>query len=134
MDTINKKPPVIEYIIRRFFDMAGKKGMRDYPLSIKLKAVRLHLEEGMITREVCEKLGITNKTQLENWCRKYKEFGEIGLAEKKRGRPRKDELIEPKSTEEPLWKRVKRLEMENELLKNYQAELRRSCNPKLPTE
>ncbi len=34
--------------------MAGKKGMRDYPLSIKLKAVRLHLEEGMITREVCE--------------------------------------------------------------------------------
>ena len=114
--------------------MAGKKGMRSYPLSIRLAAVKMHLEDGATKKEVLEHFNICNDSQLETWCRRYKEYGEMGLAERKRGRPRKGETRDIKSTEKPLWKMVQRLEMENELLKNYQLELRRWLYPELPTK
>lgn len=114
--------------------MAGKKGMRDYPISIKIEAVKMHLEEGKTKNEVLKHFNILNKSQLEFWCRKYREIGAIGLVTKKRGRPKKGEISAPKSTEEPLWKKVKRLEMENDLLKKFQEEERRWLHPELPTK
>ena len=38
--------------------MAGKKGMKHYPLSMKLEAVRLHEEEGKSYQEITEGLRI----------------------------------------------------------------------------
>lgn len=114
--------------------MAGKKGMREYPIEIKLAAVKAHLEEGITTDNVLNLFNINNRTQLQNWCAKYRDFGEIGLVSSKRGRPRKDEVREPKSNEIPLWKKVQQLEMENDLLKKFQEEERRWLHPELPTE
>lgn len=114
--------------------MAGKKGMRDYSFETKLAVVKARLEDGLTRAEVMEQYGIKNETQVKKWCSKYRLLGEQGLLIKKRGRPRKDEMKETKSTEKPLWKKVQRLEMENDLLKKYLEEQRRWLRPELPTK
>lgn len=93
--------------------MSGKKGMKDYPLSVKLKAVRMFLEEGKTKTEIREILGLT-KGRVKVWVKQYRQEGEAGL-NKPRGRARKQE----ESVEEELA----RLRMENELLKKLHAEL-----------
>ena len=95
--------------------MSGKKGMKDYPLSVKLKAVQMFLEEGKTKAEVREALGLT-KGRVKVWVKQYRQEGESGL-NKPRGRPHKQE----ESVEEELA----RLRMENELLKKFHAELRK---------
>jgi transposase-like protein len=40
--------------------MAGKKGMKSYPVELKLEAVRLYYEEGKTRAEITELLGIAN--------------------------------------------------------------------------
>ena len=114
--------------------MAGKKGMKDYPANIKIAAVKAHLEEGLTLSQILIDYGIRDKTQVKIWCRKYRLLGEQGLIFTTRGRPRKNEIHESKSKEEPLWKKIQRLEMENDLLKKYLEEERRWLQPELPTE
>lgn len=99
------------------FIMSGKIGMKDYPLSVKLKAVRMFLEEGKTKAEIRESLGLT-KGRVKVWVKRYRDEGEAGL-QKKRGRPQKQE----ESVEEELA----RLRMENELLKKFHAELRKDA-------
>ena len=81
--------------------MSGKKGMKDYPLSVRLKAVQMFLEEGKTKAEVREALGLT-KGRVKVWVKQYWQEGESGL-NKPRGRPHK----------------------QNELLKKLHAELRK---------
>ena len=114
--------------------MAGKKGMRSYSFETKLAAVKAHLDEGLTIGEVLKKYGIKNETQVSNWCTKYRLLGKEGLLFSNQGRPKKDEIRKPKSKEEPLWKKIQRLEMENDLLKKYLEEERRWLHPELPTE
>lgn len=38
--------------------MSGKKGMRTYPIELKLEAMRLYYEEGKTRAEITEQLGI----------------------------------------------------------------------------
>jgi transposase-like protein len=97
--------------------MTGKKGMTNYPLDVKLEAVRLFLEEGWTQVEIRDKLGLRTKRRVQVWARQYREEGVAGLS-KPRG-PRPKQAAE--STEEELI----RLRMENELLKKLQAELRK---------
>lgn len=114
--------------------MAGKKGMKGYSFKTKLATVKAHLEEGLTITEVLVKYGVKSETQISNWCARYRLLGEQGLMSSKRGRPRKEEKREPKSNEEPLWKKIQRLEMENDLLKKYLEEERRWLHLELPTE
>ncbi len=96
--------------------MSGKKGMKHYPVGIKLEAVRLHLEEGKTYAEVGQMLAVADAQRIEVWVRQYRREGAAGL-NKPKGRPRK----RTESPEEEL----KRLRMENDLLKKFQTELRK---------
>ncbi len=95
--------------------MAGKKGMKPYPKSVKLEAVRLFYEEGLTRQEAAERLGVS-KGRIETWLRIYRREGEAGLQKPRPGRP-------PKRANTEAY--IRRLEMENDLLKKLHAELRK---------
>lgn len=100
--------------------MAGKKGMKHYPVAMKLEAVRLYQEEGKSYKEITDQLGIVDPWRVKKWLRDYRRKGQVGLkrdpATYKGGRPPKRENIEAY---------IARLEMENDLLKKFHAELRK---------
>ena len=56
----------------------GAKKLRRFTADEKLKAVRLHLEEGFTMTLVCQELGIS-KASLVLWLRAYRQSGEAGL-------------------------------------------------------
>lgn len=93
--------------------MSGKKGMKPYPKAVKLEAIRLFYEEGLTRREIEEKLGLT-QGRVKSWLRLYRREGDAGLQKPRRGRPAKRENREAY---------IRRLEMENDLLKKLHAEL-----------
>lgn len=96
--------------------MSGRKGMKLYPVEVKLEAVRLFLEEGKTRAEITEKLGLRSEERVKIWVRRYRREGELAFTRPK-GRPRK---VQNEAT------RLQRLEMENALLKKYHTELRKS--------
>lgn len=100
--------------------MAGKKGMKHYSREVKLEAVRLYEEEGKSQAEIIEALGINNTRRVKRWLHQYREAGEAAFEKKKskalRGRRPKRENTEAY---------IARLEMENDLLKKFHAELRK---------
>lgn len=95
--------------------MAGKKGMKPYPLELKLEAIRLFQEEGKTQAEITALLGIRHPYAVKEWLQIYRREGVAGL-HKKRGRPHRMESLETE---------VQRLRMEVALLKKYHAELRK---------
>ena len=95
--------------------MARKKGSKDYPLEVKLEAIRLWQEEELTQKEITERLGIRDPSRVKTWLRIYRNEGETGLKKPRRGRPKKDR--------NSLEERVKQLEMENTLLKALAIEL-----------
>lgn len=95
--------------------MAGKKGMKHYPVEKKLEAVRLYLEGRQSYAEIGQMLAIIDPQRIEVWVRQYRQEGTAGLS-KPKGRPRK----RAESPQEEL----KRLRMENALLKKFHTELR----------
>ena len=56
----------------------GAKTMRRFTVDEKLKAIRLHLEEGFSLSLVCEELGVS-KSSLDHWLQAYRLGGEAGL-------------------------------------------------------
>jgi len=94
--------------------MAGKKGMRQYPVELKLEAMRLYYEEGKTRAEVTKRLGIGNPYAVKDWGKLYRQEGVSGL-KKVKGRPRKSESAQSE---------LERLRMENALLKKFHTELR----------
>ncbi len=96
--------------------MSGRKGMKHYSRATKLEAVRLYLEEKLTRREIARRLGLRKYKRVSVWVRQYQAEGEAAFS-KPKGRPPK----RPESLEEE----VKRLRMENDLLKKFHAELRR---------
>lgn len=93
--------------------MAGKQGMKWYSLETKREAIRLHEEEGKSYEEIAKLLDIKHRQRVGKWVREYRKAGE---GTKKRGRPPKRENVEAY---------IARLEMENDLLKKFHAELRK---------
>jgi transposase InsO family protein len=63
----------------------GKK-QRRYRFEEKLKAVRLHLQEGFEQELVCQETGVSQST-LSTWLRAYREQGEAGLQGRTAPRP-----------------------------------------------
>lgn len=102
--------------------MAGKKGMKHYPMSIKEQAVRLHMEEGRTTSEIMKLLGIVDERRVRKWCERYRKYGTFDLqSTKPKGRSKKYE----QTSEQQLEHEVKQLKMENELLRSFLYEAAR---------
>lgn len=95
--------------------MTGKKGQIHYSLETKLEAIRLFEEEGLTHGEIVSRLGIRDPKRVKVWLHQYRKEGKAGLM-KPKGRPKKKEDLEAE---------VKRLRMENDLLKKLDAELRK---------
>ena len=93
--------------------MARKKGSRDYSIKLKLEALKL-IEDGLTQAEVTERLGIRDPRRVKNWLWIYRREGILGLKKPRRGRPPKRENTEAY---------IRRLEMENDLLKKFHTEL-----------
>jgi len=97
--------------------MSGKKGMRKYPIELKLEAMRLYYEEGKTRAEVTALLGIGHANAVKEWGQVYRREGISGL-KKTKGRPRKSETEQAE---------LERLRMENALLKKFHTELRKEA-------
>ena len=95
--------------------MAGRKGMKHYPESFKLQ-IKQEYDVGASMKSLHRKYGISVYS-IESWCGLRPEVNRRQVAPLKRGRPT--------SKPEDLEKKVKRLEMENELLRNFLRELER---------
>lgn len=95
--------------------MSGKKGMSRYPEEVKLEAVRLFYEEGKTCAEITSVLNIHDPQRVKHWLWRYRREGATGF-NKPTGRPRKQ--AESEQAE------LKRLRMENALLKKFHTELR----------
>jgi transposase-like protein len=69
------------------------KNARRYPPELRIKAVRLRLEEGFSPEEVCAELGMA-RSGLNRWIQLYRQFGEAGL-QRRVGARREPKLAEP---------------------------------------
>ena len=100
--------------------MSGKKGMKHYLLATKLEAVRMSEEEGKSYKEITEYLQIADRERVRKWVKEYRRKGETAFGRgpqlKKKGRP-------PKPKDKDAY--IAQLEMENDLLKKFHAELRK---------
>ena len=95
--------------------MARKKGSKDYALETKLRAIKLHEEEGIPYKEIAKKLAIRDPNRVKVWVGIYRKEGKVGLKKPRRGRP--------KIKRDSLEEQIKQLEMENTLLKALAIEL-----------
>ena len=91
--------------------MAGKKGMKHYPKELK-EQVRLEYEGGESMHALSWKYGVSCYS-VESWCGKRPEVNIRQAAPLKRGRPGGE------MTTEDYERKIKRLEMENELLRDF---------------
>ena len=94
----------------------NKKKNMNYSFDIKLKAVKMYLEEGIGSTTIARELSLSSNKRVLLWVKRYNEFGEDGLKERRgttkglhKGRPRKRELS--------LEEENKRLKIEVEFLK-----------------
>lgn len=90
----------------------AKKGQKHvtYSFETKKKAIEMRLQ-GMTKARIAEELGIADVGRLKVWMRRYKQMGEFGLTD---SRGRRKEYIDEN-------RYVKRLEMENAILKKWLA-------------
>ena len=97
--------------------MANRKGVKYYPESFKMQ-VKQEYESGASMMSLHRKYGISVYS-VESWCGLRPEVNIRQKAPLKRGRPSLNK------NPEDLTNRVNRLEMENELLRNFLQELER---------
>ena len=95
--------------------MGNRKGQKQYCESIK-EQIRKEYNEGASQRLLSKNYGISRYT-IQSWCGLRKEVNLRKIAPLKKGRPT--------NKPEDLERKVKRLEMENELLRNFLQELER---------
>ena len=91
---------------------------RKYTHVKELEPVILQMrKEGKTRREIAEHLGLTKK-QVKDWINRYNQKQvkiAAGIPPKPKGRPRK----RPLSREEEYEKEIARLQMENQLLRDF---------------
>lgn len=87
-----------------------------YSKEFKLQAVKLKIEQGYSCPAITQEKGISS-SMIKRWVKDYQAMGEAGLDERRgktsTGRP----SARPMTKEEELTKRIRRLEMENDVLK-----------------
>ena len=96
--------------------MGNRKGQKHYPERIK-RIIIAEQKEGESVCSLSKKYGVSRYT-IQSWCGLRPEVNRRQMTPLKRGRP-------SKRNPENLTNRVKRLEMENELLRNFLRELER---------
>ena len=93
-----------------------------YAGETKVAAARAVVDEGMGKPEAMAAFGIASRTPLDSWCRLYREGGADALRPKPKGRPKGSAAQSaPKTREQELEARVRRLEAENAYLKKVRA-------------
>ena len=97
--------------------MGNRKGQKHYPERIK-QIIIAEQKEGRSVCSLSEKYGVSRYT-IQSWCGLRPEVNRRQITPLKRGRP------SSKGASENLENKVKRLEMENELLRNFLQELER---------
>ena len=95
--------------------MGNKKGQKHYPEHIK-QIIVAEQRKGKSVCSLSVKYGVSRYT-IQSWCGLRPEVNRRQIAPLKRGRPT--------NKPEDLEKKVKRLEMENDLLRNFLQELER---------
>ena len=95
--------------------MGNRKGQKNYPTRIK-EIIREEYSRGASQKELSRKYGVS-RYAIQSWCGLRREVNRRQIAPFKRGRPT--------NKPEDLEKKVKRLETENELLRNFLQELER---------
>lgn len=101
-------------------NMGSKHKVYDY--ETKLAAVRDFFDNGLTKSEVMAKYAIASASPFESWCRKYRAEGAEALLPKPKGRPRcSGKPALPKTYEEQLEERIRKLETENAYLKKVRA-------------
>ena len=93
--------------------MSGKKGQKHYPKIIKDEIIAKQLS-GKPVRELSRDYGIS-RYAIQSWCGLRPEANIRQEAPLRKGRPRKKEL----TTQKELEQDNKRLQMENELLRDF---------------
>jgi transposase len=115
---------------RRDFSINQPKTHKTYSPELKLEAARLYEEDGIPLKEIMSKFEIVDQSKLRAWISKYRQGEREFLnlrGRNSKGRPRKDTNdteARPK-TNQQIEAKLRRLEMENALLKKAWAELRR---------
>jgi transposase len=99
--------------------MAGQKGMKHYPQSIRNEIAQKH-QHGQSVRELSREYCIS-RYAIQSWCGLRPETQIRQIAPLKKGRPRK----QPISSSKEMELKIKRLEMENELLRDFLRESER---------
>ena len=97
--------------------MGNRKGQRHYPEHIK-QIIVSEQRKGQSVCSLSAKYGVSRYT-IQSWCGLRPEVNIRQQAPLKRGRPTRE------SKQAELESKVKRLEMENELLRNFLRELER---------
>ena len=95
--------------------MGNRKGQKHYPEHIK-QIIVAEQRKGKSVRSLSAKYGVSRYT-IQSWCGLRPEVNRRQITPSRRGRPT--------NKPEDLEKKVKRLEMENELLRNFLQELER---------
>ena len=95
--------------------MGNRKGQKHYPEHIR-QIIVAEQRKGKSVCSLSAKYGVSRYT-IQSWCGLRPEVNKRQMAPLKRGRPT--------NNPEEIEKKVKRLEMENELLRNFLRELER---------
>ena len=95
--------------------MGNRKGQKHYPEHIR-QIIVAEQRKGKSVCSLSAKYGVSRYT-IQSWCGLRPEVNRRQMAPLKRGRPT--------NKPEDLEQKVKRLEMENELLRNFLRELER---------
>ena len=95
--------------------MGNRKGQKHYPEHIK-QIIVAEQRKGKSVCSLSVKYGVSRYT-IQSWCGLRPEVNRRQITPSRRGRPT--------NNPEDLEKKVKRLEMENELLRNFLQELER---------
>ena len=95
-------------------------GHNTYAHELKVEAARAVIEGRMSKPDAMKAYGLKSMTQINTWCRLYREGGPDALLPKQKGRPKRA-VPAFSSREEELEARVRELELENEILKRFNA-------------
>ena len=91
--------------------MSGRKGMKQYPESIK-EEIREQIAAGRSQKEISRKYGIS-RYSIQSWCGLRPKTQLRQIAPLPKGRPKTNKTVEDYEKEN------RRLKMENELLRDF---------------
>lgn len=92
-----------------------------YDFETKVAAARAVVDEGVSKPEAMARFGIASTGPLKRWCRLYREGGAEALRPRPKGRPKGSRASAPRTREQELEQRVRKLEAQVAYLKKFHA-------------